>query len=546
MTVLSRRNFAKISAVGMATLSWAGLLTSCSQDDVTESSGGEVSGDLPNQVIVSMSLSSEPTAGFDPLVSWGCGGHMHEPLIQSTLITTNANMEFEYDVATAYSVTEDGLTWTFDLRNDVSFSDGMPLTARDVVFTIQGILSTPASECDLTMVDFAEAPNDTTVIIHLKKPFNALLYTLAVMGIVPAHAYDDNYGSNPIGSGRYVLEQWDRGQQVILSANPTYYGKAPQMQRVVVVFMEEDASLAGAQSGQIDVAYTSATFAGNQPQSYELLSCASVDSRGVSLPVGIPSDKVVRADVEYEAGNVVTSDLAIRHAINYGVDRDLLIKNVLDGYGSVAYGVCDGMPWSSNDMKCSTDIAYAQKLLQEAGWIQGSDGVREKEGVRASFDLYYYVGDTVRQALAVEFSNQMSSLGIEVSVKGASWDDIYVQQFSNPVLWGWGSNSPLEVYNLHYSAGSANYALYENNQVDTYFDEALAQVHVEDSYELYQKAQWDGSVGFAPEGDAPWVWFANIEHLYFVKEGLMIAEQKLHPHGQGWSLVNNIDAWSWS
>ena len=84
-------------------------------------------------VIVAMSPSSEPAAGFNPCINWGCGEHCHEPLIQSTLIRTNVDMEFENDLATDYSVSEDGLTWTFHIRDDVKFTDGEPLTDRKSV-----------------------------------------------------------------------------------------------------------------------------------------------------------------------------------------------------------------------------------------------------------------------------------------------------------------------------------------------------------------------------------------------------------------------------
>ena len=95
---------------------------------------------------------------------------------------------------------------------------------------------------------------------------------MAVIGIVPDGGHGSDYGTNPIGSGRYMLEQWDHGQQVILKANPDYYGDAPKIDRVVVVFMEEDASLAAARSGQVDVAYTVATYADQQPTGYDLLT----------------------------------------------------------------------------------------------------------------------------------------------------------------------------------------------------------------------------------------------------------------------------------
>lgn len=101
------------------------------------------------------------------------------------------------------------------------------------------------------MVREAVATDATHVELYLTKPYNMLLYTLAVLGIVPEKAYGDDYGANPIGSGRYMLEQWDKGQQVILKANPDYYGEEPKMKRVVVAFMEEDAALAAARAGRL-------------------------------------------------------------------------------------------------------------------------------------------------------------------------------------------------------------------------------------------------------------------------------------------------------
>lgn len=91
-------------------------------------------------------------------------------------------------------------------------------------------------------------------------------------------------GKNPIGSGRYVLKQWDKGQQVILEANLDYYGEAPKMKKVTILFMEEDAAFAAAQSGQVDLAYTAAPYAEQKIDGFELLSFATVDNRGFNLP----------------------------------------------------------------------------------------------------------------------------------------------------------------------------------------------------------------------------------------------------------------------
>lgn len=544
---LTRRGF--LSAAGAcAGLAASAALAGCAgRQGAGGSSDSVVTSKGSTQVVIAMNPTSEPAAGFDPLVAWGCGEHVHEPLIQSTLITTDEDLNFVNDLATDYLCSSDGLVWTFTIRDDVVFSDGEPLSARDVAFTVNGAIDSAMSEADLSMVDRAVAVSDTVVELHLNKPHNALLYTLAVLGIVPEHAYGPEYGRNPIGSGRYVLERWDKGQQVIFTANPTYYGRKPSMERVVVVFMDEDAALAAVQKGEVDIAYTYATHARQAFEGYELAAYKTVDSRGVSLPsVPAGGTKLVEGDMAFNTGNDVTADVAVRRAINCGLDRDAVIEHVLDGYGKVAYSVGDGMPWSSPDMKVELDREKAARLLDEAGWKRGEDGVRSRDGVRAAFDIWYSSDDSVRQALANEFASQMAELGLEVTPRGGSWDEIYLHQFSQPVLWGWGSNSPVEVYELNYSTGWGNYSCYENEITDAYLDEALAQTDVEASYEYWRKAMWDGVEGVAPQGAATWAWIANVDHLYFKREGLDVAHQKPHPHGHGWSLVNNVDAWSWA
>ncbi|WP_165251565.1 ABC transporter substrate-binding protein [Adlercreutzia sp. ZJ304] len=546
---ITRRSFVGAAGAGIAALTASSLL-GCSSS--SNASSAEQTAKKTNEVTVSMTTTSEPEAGFDPLFSWGCGEHVHEPLIQSTLITTDTDLNFVNDLATSYECSEDGLTWTFNIRDDVKFTDGEPLTAHDVAFTINGINSNEAAQADLSMIDTAVATSDTCVQLHLNKPYNAMLYTLAVVGIVPEHAYDAaTYGTNPIGSGRYMLEQWDRGQQVILKANPDYYGDAPLMERLIVVFMGEDASLAAANSGQIDVAYTAATMVDSaHPTGYEVLNCESVDSRGISLPAILAGDsRVIEDDMVISAGNNVTSDIAVRRAINFGVDRQKMIDSVLNGYGSAAYSVSDGMPWYNPDMEVSFDAEAAKKCMEDAGWVLASDGIYAKDGQRAAFDCYYSASDSVRQALTNEFANQMRDIGIEVNPVGSGWtydaSGIYAHQYSDPVLWGWGSNSPVEVYMLYYGDSSGNYACYKNAQVDKHLDAALAATSVDASYPEWQAAQWDGVEGVAPQGAATWVWLCNVDHLYFKRENLVVAAQKPHPHGHGWSLVNNVDKWYW-
>jgi peptide/nickel transport system substrate-binding protein len=493
-------------------------------------------------VVVTMPTTSEPESGFDPAYGWGAGEHVHEPLIQSTLVRTTKDLGIENDLATEYSCSDDGLTWTVKIRDDVKFTDGEPLTASDVAFTFNTCRD-ESSVNDFTMLKEAVAVDDTTVEFHMNEPYSIWPYTMAIVGIVPEHAYDENYGQNPIGSGRYIMKQWDKGQQVIFEANPDYYGEEPKIKKLTVLFMEEDAAMAAAMSGQVDVAHTAASYSDQEIDGYELLSVATVDNRGFNLPCTEPEEK---DGITY--GNSLTSDVKVRRAINLAIDREEMIKNVLNGYGTVAYSVCDKMPWYNEEAVTEYDLDAAKALMEEAGWIEGDDGIREKDGEKAELTIMFSNGDSVRQALAEDSANQLRELGIDVTTSGVGWDTAYEQAQSEPLIWGWGAHSPMELYNIYHTikdTGSAEYSPYANETVDKYMDEALASSNLEESYDLWKKAQWDGTTGITQEGDIPWIWLCNIDHLYFVCDGLKVADQKLHPHGHGWSIVNNVDQWEW-
>ena len=492
---------------------------------------------ISKPLTVVMPPTSEPEAGFDPAFGWGAGEHVHEPLIQSTLTVTNPDLTIGYDLATSMAVSEDGLTWTVTIRDDVKFTDGEPLTAEDVSFTYNTVKES-SSVNDFTMLDRAEAVDGTTVVFYMKTPFSIWPYTMAVVGIVPEHAYDPaTYGTNPIGSGRYMLKQWDQGQQVILEYNPDYYGQQPRMEKVTILFMEEDAAFLAVQAGQADVAYTSAAYSDQSVDGFSLLSVKTVDNRGINLPAVFASPSAVRT------GNAFTSNTLIRQVINIGLDRKEMIDHVLNGYGSPAFGVCDGLPWYSPASEVIYDPEEANALLNAEGWVPGPDGIREKDGVRASLTIHYVIGDSLRQGIAAEIANQLKRLGIETDIKGVGWDTAYTDALNNPLVWGWGAHTPMELYNIYHTApgsDSALYSPYANKKVDELMDAALACTDLEDSYALWQAAQEEIAK------DTPWVWLVNVDHLYWVREGLAVAEQKIHPHGHGWSIVNNVDQWEWT
>lgn len=120
---------------------------------------------------------------------------------------------------------------------------------------------------------------------------------------------------------------------------------------------------------------------------------------------------------------------------------------------------------------------------------------------------------------------------------------------TTPVVMGWGSHDPIEMYHLYHSKyrgqGYSNANYYSNKKVDQYMDQAIHAATQEEANEYWKKAQWDGETGFSALGDAPWIWLVNLQHLYFVNEHLNIGGQKIQPHGHGWPVTEFIADWTW-
>ncbi|MFF3102630.1 ABC transporter substrate-binding protein [Viridibacillus arvi] len=521
------------------------MLVGCNlfKSNPSDGESKEVHGEKKDELV--LAFDSEPEAGFDPTTGWGRYG---SPLFQSTLLKRDDKLKIVNDLATSYKVSEDGKVWTVKMREDVKFSDGEPLTAADVVFTFETAINN-GSVVDLNGMSKVEAVDDYTVKFTLKEPQSTFVNSLVATGIVPKHAYGKDYAENPIGSGPFQLVQWDKGQQVIVKANPEYYDKKSNFKQITFLFLNEDAAFAAAQAGTVDLAYIPAAFSKQKVKGMRLETIQTVDNRGIVFPF-VKSGDVNEAGLPI--GNDVTADPAIRHAINIGVDRQALVDGVLEGHGTPAYTSVDGLPWwNSETVIKDADMDIAKKLLSDAGWKDtDGDGILEKDSLKAEFTLYYLANDAIRQSLAISVADMMKPLGINIKLEGGSWDMIAKKMYSNPVLMGWGSHDPHEMYNI-YSSESAgieyyNTGYYQNKTVDEYFEKALSSKSEKEAIEFWKKAQWDGTTGLSAKGDAPWAWLVNINHLYLVKDGLDIGDQRIHVHGHGWPATDNIVDWKWT
>ena len=512
--------------------------------NVTESTAASARSGSSEQIV--LAIGGESEEGYDPTLGWGRYG---SPLFHSTLLKRDADLSIINDLATDYTTSEDGLVWTVTLRDDIVFSDGEPLTASDVAYTFNEAAKS-GGLTDVTVLEKATALDETTVELRLREPQSTFVNRLISLGIVPEHAHDDGYARNPIGSGPYQMVQWDEGQQLIVEANPDYHGAAPGIERLVFLFMEEDAAFAAAKAGDVQVVSVPQSLAVQDIEGKTLYDITSVDNRGLMFPY-VPATGNTTPDGD-PVGNDVTADLAIRQAVNYAIDRQALVEGILEGYGSVAYGPVSGLAWEEPSAAIEdAQPEKAQEILSAGGWRDDDgDGVLEKGDLTAAFTILYPANDSIRQALALSVAEMLKPIGIQATVEGKSWDEIEPAMHSNVVVFGWGSHDQTEMYNLYHSQAAQgdfyNSGYYANQAIDKTLDLAMGAPSEAEAIAFWKAAQWDGETGFTAKGDAAWAWLVNLDHTYFVNDCLDIGQPQVQPHGHGWPITTHIAAWEWT
>jgi peptide/nickel transport system substrate-binding protein len=496
---------------------------------------------------LTLAIGGESTDGYDPTLGWGRYG---STLFHSTLLKRDDNLKIVNDLATSYTISKDCLTWNVKIRNDVKFSDGQPLTAKDVVYTFIKA-SRSGGKIDMTMLDSVKEKGKFEIEFKLKYPYITFINKLITLGIVPENVHKNNpdYARQPVGSGPYKFINWVEGQQLIVEVNPNYYGTKPAIKKITFLFLNEDTALAAAKSGKVQMIAVPAMLSKQKIEGMTIHPVKSVDNRGICFPV-VP-DTGKKTVEGYPIGNNVTCNVEIRKAINYIVDRKLMVDTILEGYGTPAYGIVDNLDWDNHEIRIKdNDINTAKKILSDAGWKDtNKDGIVEKNGLKAEFDLVYPSTDSLRQQLALASADMIGKIGIKVNIIGKSWDEIAKINHANAILFGFGSHTPEEMYNIYHSKfagnGSYNAGFYANKTVDRYFDKAMLSISFEDSLKYWKLAQWDGKTGLSLKGDAPWAWLVNLTHVYFVSNDLDVGVSRMEPHGHGWPITANIEKWKW-
>ena len=509
--------------------------------------GGSHDNDPTHLTVAAHSNIKEPESGFNPLTGWGCGHQNYNPLVQSCLFKTDKKGEIVPDLAKDYSISSDGKTWTVHVRDDVKFSDNSTFDAEDVAFTFNTAKETE-SDLDLTNIKDVKATDKKTVEFTLEEPRSTFIYDLRYVGIVPSDSYNnETYGEQPVGTGPYVLDHWDKGQQAIFKVNDNYYGDAPYFTQITLLFPEESTWLELAKSGQVDVVPVATSALNQSVDGYQFVEKSAGRAQGVSFPY-LEDHGEVSPEGGYKIGNNVTADKAIRQALNVGVDRQKMCDEIFSGHATPEFTSVDTRDYANHDaMVKDGDTDKAKEILKEGGWKDtDGDGIVEKDGVKASFDLYYPPDYLDRQSLSTVFAEQAKEIGIEVNLKGADWDTIYANMYSSAALMQQTSPDPYKsIYQQYHSKEADDFymnpGLYNNTDSDKLMEEAMHSNDFSTADKLWADSALVNGGGWGPAGDAPFAWLVNYDYNYFIKDGIDIGEQ---PDGLGNDILINICDWS--
>ncbi len=420
-------------------------------------------------------------------------------------------LEFIPLLAESYSVSKDGMTITFDLRRGVTFSDGHPFTADDVVFTFEWMMNpkvaAPRQKSYYENVESVKKVDDHRVVFQFKRPYFNSLELAGGMGILPKHFY----GKYPpekfneqlgmlMGTGPYMLrdpESWRPGQKIELIRNERYWGEPGPFNRIIYnEVAEEVAALTMFRNGELD------RFAAQPDEYVEMLKDKALVERTQHFEVQSPLSGYgyVAWNQNRNGKPTVFADKRVRQAMTMLIDRERICNEVFLGYATVATGPFEpGSPQADENVKpWPYDPAAAKKLLADAGLAdRNKDGVIESaDGKQFRFKLTYPSGIKLYDRVVFLMKDTMAAAGIAMEPDPIDWPILQTRLENRDfdamsLRWGGGSVEGDITQMFHSSQiedNGDNYPSYRNPQLDKVIDEAKSTVDKAKRLPLWQQS----------------------------------------------------------
>ena len=348
-------------------------------------------------------------------------GEMYaQSILYDTLVSTTAE-GYEGCLAEDWTISEDGRVYTFNIRDNVLFSDGTPCDANAILANFNAIIENKDRHTWLEMMNLlvgVSAPDEDTLVIELSEPYYPMLTELSCIrpfAMISSECMIDGStkdGVNGyIGTGPYVLTDFVTDEYAVFERNENYWGEAPAIRKITVkVIPDNQTRIMALESGEIDLIFGKNMIDADAISQY-------LDSE--QFTVGL-SDPTSTRHIVLNTTHEILGDLAVRQALQHATNRQAISDGIFYGLEQPADTLyASTIPYCDVELEpYAYDAKEAARILDEAGWVMGSDGIREKDGVKLQLDLLYNSDSVTEKTISEYLQSEYLKLGISMNIHG--------------------------------------------------------------------------------------------------------------------------------
>lgn len=420
--------------------------------------------------------------------------------ITDSLVQYDAQMRYRPRVAESWEFSDGGRTLTFHLRDGVRWQDGSPVTAADVVFSVEQVRD-PGVE-SLTWaplfhgLESVAAPDERTVRARYAAPDPDALEAWRVP-LLPSRLAErgaalltGRFAEHPVGCGPFRFERYAPGEQIVLAANDDYWDGRPAIDRLVLPFYpDERTALEELLAGNLHV----------MPATPDLWRAARADERAGRIETFVyyrTSVWLIRFN--QDGTNPFFTDARVRRALIEAVDREQFVREMLSGLGRVAATTYHpDLPWNDPEVEpLPYDPGAAERLLDEAGWVRARDGVRSRAGTPFRFTLMIAASSQpIVDQMAAWLQQSWAEIGVRAEIEKLEWGQYRERRDSgryHAAMGGLSTSSTPDQYELYHSTmreGGVNFMSFADDEVDRLLERGRAVIDPDERLRVYRKLQ---------------------------------------------------------
>ncbi len=414
---------------------------------------------------------------LNPVLASDSASHAVTGMIFNSLLRYDKNLKLVGEAAEKWEISRDGKVITFQLKKNVKWQDGKPLTARDVKFTLETYLNPTvktAYRSNYTDIEKYAALDEHTFQARYREPFAPALEKLGGMPILPEHLLQgrdintaDDFNYKPVGSGPYKFLSWKRAEAVALEANPEYFEKPPYISRVIYrVVPDKSVQFMELQNGGLDMMDLT-------PHQYQ--------GKGKTPDFTKRFNKYRYSSNQYTylAFNLkkpIFQDKRFRLALALAINQKALVNGVLEGLGQEGTGPYTPSSWAYNSRikPIPYDPDRSRKLFVEAGYQYSTDGTLMRGSKPVEFTILTNQGNRNREQTATIIQSQLKEVGININIRIIAWSTL-LSEFVNKrkfdaLIMGWSLARDPDLYGIWHSSMTGehefNFVSYSNPAVD--------------------------------------------------------------------------------